>query len=318
MENTMSETPTKILIAVDGSNESIDVVRYVAASAQQASTEIVLYTVLAKIPETFWDSGKDPLWQPKIEAARKWEKRQLDHAVSFMGSALQILKEHDFLPRQVTTKISPQIDGIARDIIGEAKRQYDVLVLGRGKSGSMQDQVLGSVASKVVSTGSMPAIWLVGKRPVSNKVLIAMDRSTSALNIVRHGATLLNREKNSITLFHVIRGIAAISPPEMVDIFPLSYQQQLIRDAEWEIQPVLLQAEALLNELDIAPDRIATRIVTGVRSRAAAIIGEANTNGYGTIVVGRRGVTEVADFSMGRVTNKLIQLAKDQTLCIVG
>ena len=62
MEITMSETPARILIAVDGSNESLDVVRYVGASAQPSGTEIVLYTVLGKIPETFWDSGKDSLW----------------------------------------------------------------------------------------------------------------------------------------------------------------------------------------------------------------------------------------------------------------
>ncbi|SHO48430.1 universal stress protein [Desulfopila aestuarii] len=314
----MSETPTRILIAVDGSNESLNVVRYVGASAQPAGTEVVLYTVLSKIPETFWDSGKDSLWGPKIEAARKWEKRQLDHAVGTINSAFQILTEHGFPPAQVTTKISPQLEGVARDIIAEARRQYDILVIGRGKSASMQDQVLGSVASKVIGSGPAPAIWLVGAKPISDRVLIAMDHSASALKVVRHGATVLNRKTNSITLFHAIRGIAAISPPEMADIFPRSYQEQLIRDAERDMQPVILQAEALLNELDIAPDRIATRIATGVRSRAASIIDEAQKEGCGTIVVGRRGVTEVSDFSMGRVTNKLVQLAKEQALCIVG
>jgi len=53
-------------------------------------------------------------------------------------------------------------------------------------------------------------------------------------------------------------------------------------------------------------------------SRAAAIVQEAKQNGYGTIVVGRRGITEVAEFSMGRVTNKLTQLAKTQALCIIA
>lgn len=314
----MNETPARILIAVDGSNESLDVVRYVGASAQPAGTEVVLYTVLGKIPETFWDNCKDSLWEPKIEAARKWEKRQLDHAVGCINSAFQILTGHGFLPGQITTRISPQMEGVARDIIAEAKRQYDILVIGRGKSASMQDQVLGSVASKVVGSGPAPAIWLVGAAPISDRVMIAMDHSASALKIVHHGATRFNRKTNAFTLFHAIRGIAAISPPEMVDIFPLSYQEQLIRDAEREMQPVMRKAEALLNELDIAPDRIATRIVTGVRSRAASIISEARQEGCGTIVVGRRGVTEVADFSMGRVTNKLIQLAREQTLCIVG
>lgn len=314
----MNATPARMLIAIDGSAESLNVVRYVSGSAQPACTEIVLFTVLAKLPEVFWDIGNSGLWQPKIEAARKWEKKQFDTAMGCMASAIQIFKEAGFIPTQVTTKISPQQDGIARDIIAEAKQHYDVLVIGRGKSGSMQDQVLGSIASKITATVTAPALWLVGSSASADRILIAMDCSDNALKVVEHGATVLNRKTNAITLFHAIRGIAAISPPEMADIFPLSYQQQLIRDAEWEMQPVMIKAEALLNELDIAPDRIASRIVTGVRSRAAAVMDEAKKGGYGTIVVGRRGVSEIADFSMGRVTNKLIQLARDRTLCIVG
>ena len=88
-------------------------------------------------------------------------------------------------------------------------------------------------------------------------------------------------------------------------------------DAEREIQPALQIARDHLEKLDIATDRVSTKIITSVRSRAAAIVQEAKQSGYGTIVVGRRGITEVAEFSMGRVTNKLTQLAKTQALCIV-
>jgi len=314
----MNELPARVLIAVDGSNESLEVVRYVGASARPENVEIVLYTVLGKVPEVFWDMGKTPLWQPRIEAARKWEKKQLDHAMAFMASAVQMLKEYGFLPTRITTRISPQETGIARDIIAEARRRYDVLVIGRGKSGPLQDQVLGSVADKIVSTATAPSLWLVGRNPISERMLYAMDNSENALKVVRHGATLLTGRKNHITLFHAIRSIVAVSSPEMVDIFPHSYQQQLLQDAEREMQPVMLEAEALLNEMDISPDRIETRIARNVRSRAAAIMEEAVRGGHGTIVAGRRGVSEVADFAMGRVVNKLIRLAREQTLCIAG
>lgn len=313
----MSEPTARILIAVDCSDESMELVRYVSESARPAHSDIMLYTVLSKIPEVFWDIGKDPLWQPKVEAARKWEKKHMDHAMEFMGKAVQLLKKADFRPANVHTKISPQREGIARDIVAEARQNHDVLVIGRGKSGSVQDQVLGSVASKIVTTRTAHALWLVAGTAHPAKILVAMDQSDSALKVVRHAGKMLNGNKPSITLFHAIRGIAAVSPPEMVEIFPHSYQQQLLDDAEREMLPVLLKSEALLNELDISPERITSKVVTGVRSRAKAVSDEAQTGGYGTIVVGRRGVSEVADFSMGRVTNKLIQLAKDQTLCIV-
>jgi nucleotide-binding universal stress UspA family protein len=65
-------------------------------------------------------------------------------------------------------------------------------------------------------------------------------------------------------------------------------------------------------------ERLSTRVVTGVGSRAAAILAEAEAGNYDTIVVGRRGVSEVLDFSMGRVTNKLTQITKQNALWIVG
>lgn len=57
-EATVSEQNSKILVAVDGSDESFEVVRYVSESTQPASCEMVLCTVMSKVPEVFWDLGK--------------------------------------------------------------------------------------------------------------------------------------------------------------------------------------------------------------------------------------------------------------------
>lgn len=316
-KTNLSEENTRILVAVDGSEESLELVRYVSEAAQPAHSEIVLFMVVSKVPDILWDRGNDSLWLSKAKEAYEWEKKQLDCALQFMTNGVNLLKQAGFHPTAVTTKISPQQEGVSRDIVAESKRRYDVLAIGRGKAGSMQDEVLGGVASKIIDTVTAPALWLVGTRPRSEKILIAMDSSENCLQAVAHAGSVLNRNKNTITLFHAIRGIK-ISSSCFVDIFPDSYQKLLLDDAEREILPVMLKAEELLNEMDISPERIETKVVSGVRSRAAAVIEEARTNGYGTIIVGRRGISEVADFSMGRVTKKLIQMAKEQTLCIVG
>ena len=39
--------------------------------------------------------------------------------------------------------------------------------------------------------------------------------------------------------------------------------------------------------------------------------------GYGTIVVGRRGLSKVYEFFMGRVSDKVLHLAKDMAVWIV-
>ena len=78
------------------------------------------------------------------------------------------------------------------------------------------------------------------------------------------------------------------------------------------------EAKGVLTGSGFDPERISTKIITGARSRAAAIVQEARDGGYGTIVVGRRGLSRVRDFLMGRVSNKLISLAKNQAVWVVN
>ena len=308
----------RILLAVDGSDESLAVVRYVSESVQPTGSEILVFQVMSKVPEVFWDLGKDPAWLPKIAAIRDYQHKQEGFAASFMNNAAELFKVAGFDPGSVTTRIGVQHEGIARDLVTEAKRGgYSVLVIGRGKSASMQDMPLGGVASKILSAAPAPAIWLVGGKPNSDNVLIAMDSSDNSIQAAKHAGRMLNQGNNTMTLFHAVRGISV--PMEgMEDIFPDSYRKRLLEDAEMEIRPALKLAELWLTKMGIAPKRISSKIVTGVSSRAAAIVEAAKRGGYGTIVAGRRGISEVADFSMGRVTNKLSQLAKEQSLCIVG
>jgi nucleotide-binding universal stress UspA family protein len=65
-------------------------------------------------------------------------------------------------------------------------------------------------------------------------------------------------------------------------------------------------------------NQITTKIVSGVQSRAGVLVKEAKEGGYGTIVVGRRGLSRVQDFFMGRVSNKVIQLAEGKAVCVVS
>jgi nucleotide-binding universal stress UspA family protein len=312
----MGQKAKRILLTVDGSEQSMDAVRYVCNAVQHSNAEIVVYQVMSKVPEVFWDLKNDPVWEQKIESLRIWEQQQETIATGFINTTLALFKGAGFDEKRITTKIGRQKEGIARDIIAEAKLGYDVVVVGRGKTGSEEGMPLGSVASKVLGAATTFSLWLIGGTPSSDKLLVAMDSSEGGMRAVDHAGTLLNNGKNPITLFHAIRGIT-VSAEGMEDIFPESYRKQLMNDAEKEIQPAFDTAKAHLAKLDVAPNRVTTQIVTSVRSRAAAIVQEAKKNEYGTIIVGRRGITEVAEFAMGRVTNKLTQMARHQALCIV-
>jgi nucleotide-binding universal stress UspA family protein len=70
--------------------------------------------------------------------------------------------------------------------------------------------------------------------------------------------------------------------------------------------------------MDFNRNQINIRTVTGAHSRAAVIITEALKGGYGTIVVGRRGLTNVEEFIMGRVSNKVIHMAREMAVWVVS
>ena len=314
----MRENNKKLLLTVDVTAESLAVVHYVSETLHPADAEVCVYHVISKGPEEFWDSGNDPDWSPKIDDIRNYEQKKEDIAATFVNKSAEMLKDAGFSPKSISTRLEIKCEGIARDILNEARRgDYDILAIGRGQVGSLQNMPLGSVATKIAGADSAPALWLVGGKPSSDKILIAIDSSANALEAVRHTGKMLSRGHNSITLFHAIRGID-VSAEGMEDIFPDTYRHRLQEDAKKGIRGTFKSAEIALRILDISPDRISTKIVTSVGSRAEAVFNEANTGGYGTIVAGRRGHSVVVDFSMGRVTNKLIQLAREQALCIVG
>ena len=90
-----------------------------------------------------------------------------------------------------------------------------------------------------------------------------------------------------------------------------------MEDAEKEIQGVFDEATRRLRSAGFESNQITTQLVTGIRSRAESIIQEARDGDYGTIVLGRRGLSKVEEFFMGRVSNKVIQTIRNRAVWVV-
>jgi nucleotide-binding universal stress UspA family protein len=83
------------------------------------------------------------------------------------------------------------------------------------------------------------------------------------------------------------------------------------------MESVFEEASGHLEDAGFNRNQIAVKMVTGAHSRAGAIIAEVLKGGYGTIVVGRRGLTNVEEFIMGRVSNKVIHMAREMAVWVV-
>jgi nucleotide-binding universal stress UspA family protein len=67
----------------------------------------------------------------------------------------------------------------------------------------------------------------------------------------------------------------------------------------------------------VAPERISTECTIGSYSRAADILAAAREGNYGTVIMGRRGISAIREFILGRVTTRVLNGAEGLAVWIV-
>jgi nucleotide-binding universal stress UspA family protein len=315
----------RLLVAVDGSEAALQAVRYIGESLVPERVEIVLFHVMTKIPESFWDLEKEPAFQYRIANIEAWETQQESLIQEFMGEARRILMGAGVPEDAIQVNVQARKAGIARDIIAESFNRYDAVVVGRHGLSQLKDMVLGSVADKLIGKLVHVPVWVVsGVRP-ARKVLLPIDASEGAMQAVRYvGGMLSGSTRVNVTLFHAMRGLDVFMQG-FGESFVLSHDRdwlarvdQELEAAQKEMDHAFDQARRVLVTAGLDADRIATKLVKGVSSRAGTIAEEARDNGYDTIVMGRRGLSRIQEFFMGRVSSKVIQMAKGLTVWVVS
>lgn len=311
MKNAM-----KVLISIDGSDQSLAAVRYIGGVLKPEKANIVLFHVDPAIPESLWDLEKSPEFRSKLAPIRAWAAQQKKHIDDTMIKAGRILFSHGFPKDSVSVRIQPRKIGIARDILYEAGNgEYKMVVVGRTGISKFKDLVLGSVANKLIGSLMDIPLVVVGGRPNPNKFIIAFDGSKASMRSVSSVAAMLNNADIQIMICHVIRSIG-------IEKFTLS--EFSFPEFDWtetcvkKIEPVIEEARKKLASAGLDSEKIYGKILTEKPSRAGTIIAEAKAGGFGTIVVGRRGLSEVDEFFIGRVSRKVLHMAKKMAVWIVN
>lgn len=317
----MNANRKKILVALDGSGHSFDAAHYLVRTLPTGGTSLVLFTVYASRPERFWDTEEDPFTDQEPDGVDQWAIQQKAAIGEFLDNVRQTLLDRGFSPDAVTIKTQEKKIGIARDIILEAQSGYDAVVAGRQGMNPITRLVIGSVAAKLIVSLTDVPLWLVGSEAArSNKILIAIDGSENAMRAVEYVGQMVKGADIAVTLFQVIRSFDFKLPgpdehffkPEGNPGWPdESRESQTVRTT-------FEKAVKILESTGLDPRRITTKIISGVATRSGTIIAQAMTGDYGTIVIGRRGHSKVGEFHMGRVTNKVIQLAGKMVVWVIN
>ncbi|ABK16506.1 universal stress protein [Syntrophobacter fumaroxidans] len=309
----MKPRKKRILIVMDGSEQAFEAVNYISKAVTLWQSELVLLHVMDIVPDTFWDWEKEPLGPQYVAFLRDWESRKEEEVRTFMDRARQVLLDDGLSEDAVTVSVARRTEGIARDILNEAQRGYDAVAFGRRGRGAIEDAVLGSVANKILLNLADVPVCLVGGRPKLGKVLVGLDSSPWGLKVADFVGTMLASKNPVITLANVLRlpyeGIERSITDEQV--------QRLLEKSQKGIKSTFRKAAKSLTAAGADADRIFTKVISG-GSRAIALLDEAKHGRYGTIVVGRRGMSNVADFKMGRVVTKLIQVSREFAVWIVN
>jgi len=307
------EVQKKLLVLVDGSERSLLTVDYVGAVKAFADMKVVLFHVFSGIPEVFWDLEYETIGAASSRQMREWEEQRKRFMNAYMDRAKKRLIFTGFDEASIETVIHTRQKGVARDILKEAENGYRAVVLRRNGMGQLEGVAVGSVANKLIGKLDFLPVIVAGRKPPNSKVLIAVDGSPSATQTVDFVAENLGGKGYSVELYHVIRGLAALNPEYPEFMMP----SESFREAESAMQHIFDRLTSKLIGAGFASDSVSCKIVTGMYSRAGAIVQEAESGGYNTAVVGRKGLSRVEAFFLGRVSSKVIQANRYLSVWII-
>ena len=297
-----------ILLALDGSDQSMEAVNYVNKAVDLSNAEIVLCSILGKVPDLYLDWQKDEKAAKHAEQLKAWDDYKELKIRECMREATKLLEAAGVPATALTSTIQKRKEGIARDLISECRYGFNAVVFGRSGLGRMDESMMGSIAAKLfINVADIP-VCMVGRKPKAGKILVGLDSSLASVRVVNFVGRMLCKGDPSVTLLHVLRTEAEDGEIQI---------KELKEAQERAMKPVFEKAVASLKDFGFKPEKIETKIVSEVGSRSQAILEEAKKGKYGTVVVGRKGHSDVEEFSMGRVPYKLGQVAKNMALWLV-
>ncbi len=148
---------------------------------------------------------------------------------------------------------------------------------------------------------------------LNRNFLIAVDDSDNSRRAVRYAGYLLGKmEGVHVTLLHVI-------PDPEEDYFPEEEQKrQWLERYRQKMEAVMDAYRDILLENGLAAGSVEKRMpVRYCPSMAECILAEHDERRYGTIVVGRQGLSRQEQFLFGSISSKIVNHARRCTVWVV-
>ena len=307
----------KILIAVDGSPDSFNAVRYVGQTCTPEALEVSLMHVMSTVPKTLRDLDKEAFFREQMQHKYdQWKRKTEKAAGDFLVDATDLLVKAKVDEDRVRVILQEVKVGVALDILAESERGYDAIIVGRSGFSKPQGFFLGSVSRKVAEGVGNISVWVVGGEIKSNRILLAVDVSENSHRAVAYAGDFTASTEAQFTLYHVVRsfGIGIVDDNTILDE---DMKERLFEEMQNDFPQMFDKYTESLKRSGVVKARISSKHTFPSYSRAGDILREAENGGYGTIVLGRRGLSKPPEFLMGGITSKVLSRAKGFAVWIV-
>jgi len=298
----MDERRHRVLIAYDGSDLALDAVNYVGKVFPSETTDVVLFYVGKHIPKSFWTMEKElNLNLIKTSDVRASMTTQAKAFNDCLDKAQNILIESGFPLSAIEKKVKNSVHGVVRDLVEESMQGYSAVVVGRRGHSRLKDIIAGNVPNKLLDKINTIPLIVVGGLPDSRNFLVAFDGSDTIIKAVDHMKTMVDAAACKVLLCHVTK-----------------LQKNVCDTLEThDIEKKLNHSKQELMDSGFSVDRVACEILEDKKSLTDAIIEKVEQGQFGTVVVGRRGLSVIKELIGGRVGEKIFKLAQNLTVWVV-
>lgn len=152
----------KIMIAVDDSENALRAVSYVATHFRP-DTAITLFSVISDTAGLCDMNSPEltPLFKAQQSSFCQLEDKKRHLVKDACVRAKAILVEAGWEEHLIRTKTEVKRKGVAHDIVHEAGKDFNLIVLGKRGLGGIRDFFLGSTSQKVLQLAKETSVLVV-------------------------------------------------------------------------------------------------------------------------------------------------------------
>jgi nucleotide-binding universal stress UspA family protein len=307
----------KLLVALDGSRHSRNTLHYLALLfADRPEVHFHLFSLVNGValpPGGEWIGEAERLNMISPQARKKLVAHK-----GYLRQGEEFLQKQGVAADRITSSTRLGSGSSAGDIVHEARTgMYDAIAVGRRGMTKIEEMLLGSVSNGIFDQCHDVPLWVIDGHIDSRRFLVPVDLTPYSLLAVDHLAFFLHDHPTAeITLFNSTSILAARPHAKLEDFHqhwdPAWCEAHLRREDSHLHAP-----RQILLESGFPAERIAVMETSKGFEPSRQIIRQALVDGYGTIVMGRRGPEARKGIFRG-VSDRVLLMAEQVAVWVIG